>query len=87
MIRMMAVSAGASSRRRLIRWVIRPGTHCGHTRRNASLFLGGGYAYVYFTYGSSFMLNETSETAGAGAGVRALEPLEGIDRMQGLRSV
>ena len=69
-----------------------PGDSAGHafrgqTRRNASLFLGGGYAYVYFTYGSSFMLNVTSEAAGVGAGVllRALEPLEGIDRMRGLR--
>src|SRR5580704_17906009 len=59
----------------------------GETRGNASLFLGPGYAHVYFTYGSSFMLNVTSEAAGVGAGVllRALEPLEGIDRMQGLR--
>jgi len=42
---------------------------------------------VYFAYGSSFMLNVTSEVAGVGAGVllRALEPLEGIDLMQGFR--
>src|SRR6202453_969613 len=32
----------------------------GQTPRNGSLFLGRGYAYVYFTYGSSFMLNVTS---------------------------
>jgi DNA-3-methyladenine glycosylase len=59
----------------------------GKTRSNASLFLGPGYAHVYFTYGSSFMLNVTSEAVGIGAGVllRALEPLEGIDRMQGNR--
>jgi DNA-3-methyladenine glycosylase len=59
----------------------------GETRRNASLFLERGHAYVYFTYGSSFMLNVTSEAAGVGAGVllRALEPLEGIDRMQRFR--
>src|SRR6202161_3686441 len=59
----------------------------GETRRNASLFLGPGYAYVYFAYGSSFMLNVTSEAAGVGAGVllRALEPMEGIDRMQRFR--
>ncbi len=59
----------------------------GETRRNASLFLGRGHAYVYFTYGSSFMLNVTSEAVGVGAGVllRALEPLEGIDRMQRAR--
>jgi DNA-3-methyladenine glycosylase len=59
----------------------------GETRRNASLFLGRGHAYVYFAYGSSFMLNVTSEVAGVGAGVllRALEPLEGIDLMQRFR--
>ena len=33
----------------------------GETRRNASLFLGLGHVYVYFTYGSSFMLNVTSD--------------------------
>src|SRR5580693_6287887 len=59
----------------------------GETRRNATLFLGPGHAYVHFTYGSWFMLNVTSEAAGVGAGVllRALEPLEGIDRMERLR--
>ncbi len=59
----------------------------GQTRRNATLFLGPGYAYVYFAYGSSFMLNVTSEAVGIGAGVllRALEPIEGIDLMQRLR--
>jgi DNA-3-methyladenine glycosylase len=59
----------------------------GETRRNASLFLGLGHAYVYFAYGSSFMLNVTSEAAGVGAGVlvRALEPLEGIDLMRRFR--
>jgi DNA-3-methyladenine glycosylase len=59
----------------------------GETRRNATLFLGPGHAYVYFAYGSSFMLNVTSEAAGIGAGVllRALEPIDGIDQMQRLR--
>ena len=66
-----------------------PGDSAGHafrgeTPRNRTLFLRRGLAYVYFTYGSSFMLNVTSETVGVGAGVllRALEPLEGIDVMQ-----
>ena len=56
----------------------------GKTPRNSSLFLGRGHAYVYFVYGSSFMLNVTSEVRGVGGGVlvRALEPLEGIDLMQ-----
>lgn len=59
----------------------------GETRRNASLFLGTGYAYVYFAYGSSFMLNVTSEAVGVGAGVllRALEPLAGVNQMQVFR--
>ena len=43
--------------------------HGRETRRNRSLFLTRGHAYVYFTYGSSFMLNVTSEAAGVGAGV------------------
>ncbi len=56
----------------------------GQTPRNRSLFLRHGHAYVYFTYGSSFMMNVSSEKAGVGSGVliRAVEPLEGIARMQ-----
>lgn len=55
----------------------------GKTRRNRSLFLERGHAYVYFTYGSSFLLNVTSEASGVGGGVllRAIEPLEGIELM------
>jgi len=60
----------------------------GKTQRNSSLFLGRGHAYVYFTYGSSFMLNVTSEGRGVGAGalLRALEPMEGIELMRRTRS-
>jgi hypothetical protein len=65
-----------------------PGDSSGHAYRgqtasNKSLFLGRGFAYVYFTYGMHFMLNVTAEEPGVGAGVlvRALEPLEGIDVM------
>ena len=56
----------------------------GPTPRNRALFLERGYSYVYFIYGSSFMLNVSSEVEGVGAGVllRALEPLEGIDVMR-----
>jgi DNA-3-methyladenine glycosylase len=59
----------------------------GKTPRNSSLFLRRGHAYVYFTYGSSFMLNVTSEAPGVGGGVllRALEPIEGIGLMQSSR--
>ena len=66
-----------------------PGDSSGHayrgqTARNHSLFLGAGFAYVYFIYGTSFMLNVTAEQPGVGAGVllRALEPLDGIELMQ-----
>jgi DNA-3-methyladenine glycosylase len=61
----------------------------GITRRNRSLFLERGHAYVYLAYGSSFMLNVSSERPGVGAGVliRALEPLKGIARMQQNRGI
>jgi DNA-3-methyladenine glycosylase len=65
-----------------------PGDASGHafhgpTPRNRTLYLQRGHAYVYFTYGSSYMCNVTSEAAGVGAGVllRALEPLDGIPLM------
>jgi len=56
----------------------------GPTKRNRSLFLDHGHAYVYFIYGNHFMLNVCSEREGIGAGVllRALEPLEGIPFMK-----
>jgi DNA-3-methyladenine glycosylase len=56
----------------------------GMTRRNRSLFLERGHAYIYLAYGTSYMLNVSSEMVGIGAGVliRALEPLEGIPIMR-----
>ena len=69
-----------------------PGDASGHayrgrTVRNQTLFLGPGFAYVYFIYGTSYMLNVSAEEAGVGAGVllRAMEPLEGIELMKRLR--
>jgi DNA-3-methyladenine glycosylase len=61
----------------------------GMTRRNRSLFLEPGRAYVYLAYGRSTMLNVSSEPSGIGAGVliRALEPLEGVSIMQLNRGV
>jgi len=55
----------------------------GKTQRNRSLFLERGHAYVYLCYGTSFLLNVTSEVVGVGGGVllRAIEPLDGIDEM------
>ena len=56
----------------------------GMTPRNRALFLERGHAYVYLAYGSSFMLNVSSETSGVGAGVliRAIEPTDGITIME-----
>src|ERR1700686_1449408 len=56
----------------------------GITSRNRALFLERGHAYVYLAYGSSFMLNVSSETSGLGAGVliRAIEPTDGIALME-----
>ncbi len=69
-----------------------PGDRSGHayhgrTARNQSLFGDRGFAYVYFIYGTSYMLNVTAEVPGIGAGVllRAIEPLEGINLMKRLR--
>ncbi len=56
----------------------------GVTPRNRALFLERGHAYVYLAYGSSFMLNVTSEAFGVGAGVliRAIEPTDGLAIME-----
>ena len=66
-----------------------PGDSSGHAFRgltpsNRSVFLEHGYAYVYFTYGSAFMMNVASEKQGIGGAVliRAVEPLDGIALMQ-----
>jgi DNA-3-methyladenine glycosylase len=69
-----------------------PGDASGHayrgeTARTRSLFLDRGFAYVYFIYGMSYMLNVSAEEPGIGAGVllRAIEPLNGIGLMEQLR--
>ena len=66
-----------------------PGDASGHAFRgltpgNRSVFLEHGHAYVYFTYGSAFMMNVASEREGIGGAVliRALEPLDGIALME-----
>jgi DNA-3-methyladenine glycosylase len=55
----------------------------GQTRRNGSLFLARGHAYIYLNYGLALLLNVSSERAGVGAGVliRAIEPIEGVAEM------
>jgi DNA-3-methyladenine glycosylase len=61
----------------------------GMTPRNRSLFLERGHAYVYLAYGTSLMLNVSSESSGLGAGVliRAIEPTVGITIMQRNRAI
>jgi DNA-3-methyladenine glycosylase len=60
----------------------------GETRRNRSMFLDRGYAYVYLSYGCWPVLNVTSEEAGIGAAVllRAIEPIEGMEEMRRRRA-
>ncbi len=57
------------------------------TARTATMYLGGGYAYVYFTYGMHHCLNVVCGAPGDGAAVllRAIEPTEGLDLMQARR--
>ena len=68
-----------------------PAAHsaCGRTARNAVLFGPPGYAYVYFIYGNYYCLNVSCLPDGVAGGIlfRALEPLEGVERMARLRRV
>ncbi len=56
----------------------------GQTGRNGVMYGDGGYLYVYFIYGMYNMLNIVTEKKGFPAAVliRAVEPVEGIPKMQ-----
>lgn len=55
----------------------------GRTNRNKVMFEGGGKLYVYFTYGMHFCANVVTGNVNDGKAIliRAVEPVEGIDKM------
>ncbi len=68
-----------------------PASHAytGQTRRNSVMFGEAGHAYLYFSYGFHWCLNLTTEPRGRAGAVliRAIEPVEGLERMMMNRQV
>ncbi|UCH64349.1 MAG: DNA-3-methyladenine glycosylase [Ignavibacterium sp.] len=58
-------------------------TYGGKTKRNEVMFNEGGYLYVYLSYGVHYCCNVVTGTEGTGTAIliRAVEPLEGVERM------
>jgi DNA-3-methyladenine glycosylase len=59
------------------------------SKRNASMYLEGGHAYVYLIYGLHYCMNVVTRGKGEPEAVliRAIEPLEGVDEMRRRRKV
>jgi len=68
-----------------------PASHSyrGATKRSSIMFGEAGHVYVFFSYGSHWCLNFTTEkeTQPGAVLVRALEPVEGIAQMKRNRGV
>ncbi|EZG61127.1 putative 3-methyladenine DNA glycosylase [Gregarina niphandrodes] len=61
-----------------------PASHSfkGLTPRNKPMFSGMGLAYVYMIYGVHMCLNVTGSEMGSAVLIRAIEPLDGLDRIK-----
>ncbi len=60
----------------------------GKTKRNQSMFLSGGHAYVYLIYGMYHMLNFVTKDVDQPEAVliRAVEPIDGFDVIRANRN-